>query len=580
MLRQPIITVLGHVDHGKTTLLDKIRSTAIAAKEAGGITQAIGTTEIPSKALEELCGPLLEKFKFNLEVPGLLFIDTPGHEAFTTLRKRGGSIADIAILVVDIVEGMMPQTLESLEILKTTKTPFVVAVNKIDKVHGWKSNDSFLENVKEQSELTMESFDKYFYNVVAQFSNQGFSADRFDRISDFRQTLAMVPVSCKSGEGVKELLTILIGLSQQFLKNKLVKTENSAGIILEVKEYTGLGITLDSVIYDGSVSRNDFLVIGGKNPKITKIRALLQPDPLKDMRTEKKFHNVDSVVAAAGVKIAAPNLEDVVAGSAIMTAKTKERAELLANEMKKEVEETEIHAQKDGLILKADTLGSLEALIYIFKNYPIRLASIGTINKEDVISAEANSDSMNNIVIGFNVSTAGEAEKLAKDKNITVLNSNIIYKLIEDYEKWTAKKKEDIVKQELENVTKPGKLRILPGHVFRASNPAIVGCEILGGFVKPGYKLFKESSDIGEVKQIQSQGENVTEAKIGDKVAVSITGPTVGRQIKEGDILFTGLSGEDYKKLKKFFHLLTEHEKQVLEEITELKRKHDPRWGL
>ena len=208
------------------------------------------------------------------------------------------------------------------------------------------------------------------------------------------------------------------------------------------------------------------------------------------------------------------------------------------------------------------------------------MASIGTINKEDVISAEANSDTMNKIVIGFNVSIASEAEKLAKDKNIPILNSNIIYKLIEEYEQWIEKKKSDIIKEELENVTKPGKLRILPGHVFRVNNPAIVGCEILGGFMKPGYKLFIESSSIGEVKQIQSQGENVSEAKIGDKVAVSITGPTIGRQIKEGDVLFTDLSGEDYKKLKKFHHLLTGHEKQVLEEITELKRKHDPRWGL
>jgi len=139
MLRQPIITVLGHVDHGKTTLLDKIRKTAIAAKEAGGITQAIGTTEIPTNVIKTLCGKLLERFKIKLIISGLLFIDTPGHEAFTTLRKRGGSIADLAILVIDINEGIMPQTIESLEILKVSRIPFIIALNKIDRIKGWTS---------------------------------------------------------------------------------------------------------------------------------------------------------------------------------------------------------------------------------------------------------------------------------------------------------------------------------------------------------------------------------------------------------------------------------------------------------
>ena len=576
-LRQPIITILGHVDAGKTTLLDSIRKTAIAAKEAGGITQAIGTTEIPLETINHICGPIIEKFKFDVTLPGLLFIDTPGHEAFTTLRRRGGSIADFAIIVVDIIEGIMPQTKESIEILKETKTPFAVAVNKIDRISGWtKYHDSFLENIKEQRKDVLENFESAFYNIVNQFYNQGFSVDRFDNIQDFTNTVAAVPVSGKTGEGIPELLAIVIGLSQQFLKNRLVKTEKGEGMIMEVKEFTGLGTTIDIILYDGSISKNDYLVIGGKNPRITKIRAMLLPEPLRDIRTERKFRSVDIAVAASGIKISAPGIDDVVAGSPIKTAKTKEEAERLIDELEKE-QQLEIISENQGLILKSDTIGGLEALINIFKEHPIEQATTGQITKSDVIKA-ANNEDQYRIVIGFNTKIPEEAEKFAKDKGVKLLESDVIYRLIEDYDKWKEEMKEEKKKKELEEITRPGKLRILPGFVFRASNPAIVGCEV-EGIVKPGYKLMKEKN-IGEIKQIQSQGENKGEAKTGDKVAISISGPTVGRQINEDDVLYTDVSSEEYKRLKKNENLLTETEKRILEEIKNIKQKSDPMWGF
>ncbi len=581
MLRQPIIAVLGHVDAGKTSLLDKIRQTAVASKEAGGITQAIGTTEIPSSVLKEICGPLLEKFKFEIKVPGLLFIDTPGHEAFTTLRKRGGSIADLAILVVDIIEGIMPQTIESIDILKSTKTPFVVAMNKIDRVNGWKLlDDYFLENYSLQSDDVQQEFERKFYEVVQQFDKQGLAVERFDRISDFTKTIAAVPLSSKTGEGIAGLLTVLLGLAQQFLKEQLVTKEESAGMILEVKDFTGMGKTIDAIIYNGTVSRNDFLVIGGKTPQIAKIRALLVPEALRDMRTEKKFRSADEINAATGVKISAPGLDEVIAGSPIRTAKTFEEAERLLEELEKEKEEAEIHAESEGLILKADTIGSLEALINIFKNHPIKEASIGSIGKKDVIKAEANQNKTYKIVIGFNSQINAEAETLAKDKGIKIMTSNIIYRLIEDYDKWQEAEQENTKKKEIEGLPRPGKIKLLPGCVFRASNPAIVGCEVTGGLLKAGSSLMKDGKPVGEVKQIQSQGQNIEEAKNGEKVAVSIIGPTIGRQIEENDTLFVDISSDQYMKLKKNEQFLTGTEKQALQEIFDVKRKTDPRYGL
>jgi translation initiation factor 5B len=312
MIRQPIVSVLGHVDHGKTTLLDKIRQTAVTAKEAGGITQAIGATEIPIGTIKEICGDLLEKLKIQITIPGLLFIDTPGHEAFTSLRKRGSSIADLAILVVDVKEGFQEQTDESLEFLKQFKTPFAIAATKMDKVDGWvdQKSSSFLESLSKQPTFVKEKIDNSIYRLVTQLAERGFDSERFDRVTDFKKNIAIIPCSGLTGEGIAELLMVLTGLSQQFLKQELEVTKGiGRGSILEVKELRGLGTTIDVILYDGEIKRGDWLIIGGKEPIVTRIKALLQPPVLKELRVEKQFNNIDSVSAAAGVKIAAPGLE-------------------------------------------------------------------------------------------------------------------------------------------------------------------------------------------------------------------------------------------------------------------------------
>ncbi len=580
MLRQPIIAVLGHVDHGKTSILDSIRNTAIASKEAGGITQAIGTTEISSDVINNMCTSLLKRFNFSINVPGLLFIDTPGHEAFITLRKRGGSIADLAILVVDIGEGIMPQTDESINILKDSKTPFIIAVNKIDRINGWTSGDCFLENHEKQNPDVQGRFEEKFYKLIEQFSSRGLAVDRFDRISDFKKTIAAVPLSAKTGEGIPDLLVTIIGLAQTYLKDQLVSSDKSQGMVLEVKEVKGLGVTIDTIIYDGAAHKNDYIIIGGKNEMIAKIRALMMPEALRDMRTEKKFKSVDEVYAAAGVKIIAPGLDNVVAGSPIRTAKTFEEAEKLLGEMEKEKEEIEISSEDEGLILKADTLGSLEALINIFKKFPIREATIGNVTKKDVMNADVNKTAPNRIIIAFNVGLNEDAETFGNDKGVKMMKSDVIYHLIENYEAWIKEEEESTKKKEIENLPRPAEIKIIPGSVFRASDPAIVGCEIYG-ILKPGSDLMKDTGHkAGNIKQIQSQGQNVADAKTGDKVAVSITGPTIGRQVKEGETLYTDLNQNEYKLLRKNEKYLTQAEIQVLDRIFVIKRKTDPRYAL
>ena len=277
--RHPIVSVLGHVDHGKTSILDKIRGTKVFDREAGAITQHIGASEVPLATIYERCGPLLKGKKFT--VPGLLFIDTPGHHAFSSLRRRGGQLADIAVLVVDMTEGLMPQTVEAIQILRSTKTPFIIAANKVDRCAGWQTADKpFILNVRDQGPTAQASFDEHFYKLIAALYEQGLPSERYDRISDFTKNIAIVPTCARSGEGISDLLAMLVGLAQKFLEARLETDEElpGEGTVLEVKQDKGLGTVLDVILYAGKIRKSDVILIGTKNAPLTsKVKGLLKP---------------------------------------------------------------------------------------------------------------------------------------------------------------------------------------------------------------------------------------------------------------------------------------------------------------
>jgi len=591
VIRQPIISVLGHVDHGKTTLLDKIRGTAVAAKEAGGITQHIGASEIPLDVIKEICGPLLEQLDVEITIPGLLFIDTPGHEAFTNLRRRGGALADIAILVVDVMEGVMPQTEEALRILRRYKTPFVVAANKVDRIPGWKSHEDapFTESFQKQSPEVQKRLEEKIYELIGQLHQHGFQAERFDRVRDFTRTVAIVPTSGITGEGIPELLMVVTGLAQRFLEEQLKIEVSGPGkaAILEVKKEPGLGHTVDAILYDGIIKTGDKIVIGHpEEPIVTRVRSLLKPKPLDEMRDPSdKFRKVDEVSAAAGVKISAPELDRAIAGAPLRVVGEDEDVEEVVEEVQREVEEVTIETDKDGIIIKADTLGTLEAVVGEFKEkeVPIRRADVGDITKEDVIEAHAvaEKDPRLGVIVGFNVGITEEAKELADEYDVDIIVDDVIYELVEKYEEMIEERIKRERRKRLDELVRPGKIKVLPGYIFRQSKPAIVGIKVLGGVIKPGYPLMREDGrELGEIKQIQSHGEPLEEAKKGDEVAISIEGPIVGRHFDEGDILYTDVPSEHAKQMfEEFWDLLTEDEKEVLKEIAEIKREEDPFYG-
>jgi translation initiation factor 5B len=583
-IRTPIVVVMGHVDHGKTTLLDKIRGTAVAQSETGQITQHIGATEVPLAGIQELCGA---HFGAEIQVPGLLFIDTPGHHAFTSLRSRGGSLADLAILIVDINEGFQPQTIESLSILKRFKTPFVVAANKIDRIGGWLPvpNAPFQRSLQAQSARVEEDLTTRVYELVGELFKYGFSADRYDLIRDFTKTVAIVPISAVTGEGVPDLLMVLVGLAQRFLKENLKITVSGPGVgtILEVKEERGLGTTLDVILYDGELRAGDNVIVGTtREPVVTKIRALLKPKPLSEIRSEERFLPVKHVVAASGVKVAAPKLENALAGSTLRVVSPGE-VEAIAREMKSELDSVRIDTEAEGLILKADTIGSLEALVGELKSksIPIHMADVGPISRRDVIRAGAIKDPLLRAILAFNVDILPDALAEVQKSSVPVFSSGIIYSLLDSYETWVEEHKMRMEQERLEAVIRPGSLRLLPDCVFRQSKPAIVGVQIVGGMIRTQVNLIREDGAVvGSVKGIQRQNENLGSASVGQEVAIAIDGPTVGRQIHEGDILYVNIPEKHARIVEQELKpKLSQDEREALEEFLEIKRRKDPFWG-
>ncbi len=581
-LRSPIVTVLGHIDHGKTSLLDKMRGTGVQAREAAGITQHIGASFFPTETILSICGDLLKAVNTELTIDGLLFIDTPGHEAYLNLRRRGGAIADIAILVVDINEGPLTQSYESLKILRSGKTPFLIAANKLDKVPGWRKKEglSLFDAIKAQGISTQSEVDRRIYEIVGALSANDIQSERFDRVEDFQKTVAIVPTSAKTGTGIPELLMVLSGLTQQYMKDRLtISTGPAIGAVLEVREETGLGLTLDTIIYDGVLKKTDTIVVGGLDGVIeAKIRALLLPKPLDEIRDPKeKFTHVDIVHAAAGVKIVAPDIEGVVAGAPVYAVEDPEKLEEIKQKVRDDLSSIRIQTDKSGIIVKTDTLGSLEAVTQFLqeRDVPVRFADVGPIVKRDIVEAQASGDGdpLNAVVLGFNVKIASEIEDIAAELGVELFLSEVIYRLYDEYYAWLIVKREQAKAESLSSIIRPGKIVLIPEYVFRHKNPAVVGVKVQG-VIRPRTGLINEDGKrVGTILQIQDRSVTIDEATDGMEVAVSIRGPTIGRQVKDDEILYTDVPDKQILAIrKKFLDDLSPPEKEVLEELTTIKR--------
>jgi len=429
------------------------------------------------------------------------------------------------------------------------------------------------------------------YEIVAQVAEHGLQAERFDRVSDFTKQIAIVPVSAQTGQGIPELLMVLTGLAQKYLEKKLEVEEKGycEGTILEVKEEKGLGMTVDCIIYNGKLRVNDTLIIGNVEQAIvTKIRALLEPAELTEMREKKsKFQNVKEVLAATGVKISAPGLENAIAGMPLRSSSGKaEEVERLKLEVQQQVGEVlSFIEQEHGVMIKADTIGGLEALRHLLeeKNIPIASASLGDISKKDLSKLETlkEKDEFTGVLLGFNVKMTPDIAEHAKVKGLTLILNEVIYKTIEDYEKYVDTLKKEIEKRELANLVRPCKFLLMKGYVFRQSNPAIIGVDIEVGKIRTSDPIMRgDGMRISTVKSLGEAQESLTVAEQGKQLAMAMDGVTIGRQVKEGDYLYTDIPEEHFKKLKELKKHLSKRELEVLKEIAEIKRKENPVWGV
>ncbi|MBP7708666.1 translation initiation factor IF-2 [Candidatus Pacearchaeota archaeon] len=575
-IRQPIVTVCGHVDHGKTSILDKLRGTSIQAGEAGGITQKISFTVMPKETIIERAGVVLDKFKIPLEIPGFMFIDTPGHAAFTNLRKRGGALADLAVLVIDVNKGIEPQTSEVLQILRLNKTPFIIALNKLDNISGWKMQESqlFLDAENRQAINVKQNFDEKIMTIQGALNAYKIDAELYNRISDFTKNVAIVPCSARSGEGISEILAMLSAISQKFLKEKISIKEEAKGVVLEVKKEKA-GNYVEAILYDGELSNKDEIAIASFEGVIkSKIRNIQEALPLN-----KGFKVVDKVSAAAGIKLQLTEKEEVLSGMPFRVIKHGEDFEKIKSEFREELSE-EIQTDEKGIVVKADSLGSLEALMVLLKQKQIQVtkAGIGTITKKDLYIASSLPEE-DQIILGFN---SEPAEDLSDDdlKKVKILTNNVVYRLIDELEKYRAERQVEIERKKLDELPAIAKITVLE-FCFRNTNPAIFGIRVEGGVLKQELEMINGTDKkIGRVKAIQADKTSLKHAEKGKEVAISMPGVNFERELVVGEFLYSQLSEYQFRKFKEYKDILSSEEKSVLQEIAAIKRKAEVTWGI
>lgn len=543
-LRSPICCILGHVDTGKTKLLDCIRRTNVQEGEAGGITQQIGATYFPTENIRERTREL--KADATLKVPGLLVIDTPGHESFSNLRSRGSSLCDIAILVVDIMHGLEPQTIESLNLLKSRDAVFIVALNKVDRLYGWKAcpNAPIGKALRQQNEDVKMEFNMRLTDIVTQFRMQGVNTALYYKNKEMEDTFNIVPTSALSGEGIPDLLLLLVQWAQKTMEEKLTFVDEVQCTVLEVKVIEGHGTTVDVVLVNGILHEGDQIVVCGmQGPIVTTIRALLTPHPMKELRVKGTYLHHKKIRAAQGIKISAQGLEHAIAGTALYAVRPEEDIENLKDAVMKEMATVRNRIDKsgEGVYVQASTLGSLEALTEFLKspavNIPFCDFSIGPVHKKDVMKASVMLERKKEYatILAFDVKVMPDARDLAEESGVRIFVADIIYHLFDQFTAYIKNLREEKKKESAEEAVFPCVLKIMPNCVFNKKDPIVLGVDILEGIAKVGTPLCiptKEFIDIGKIASIEINHKQVDMATKGQKVAIKIIGSNPDEQQK------------------------------------------------
>lgn len=573
-LRSPICCILGHVDTGKTKLLDKIRQTNVQEGEAGGITQQIGATYFPVAALEKKVAVVNKDNEFVFNVPGLLIIDTPGHESFTNLRSRGSSLCNIAILVIDIMHGLEPQTIESMKLLRDRKTPFIVALNKIDRLFGWKKidNNGFEDSFRLQKQAVQSEFEERWTFVRTQLQEQGFNSELFFKNKNMSKYVSVCPTSAHTGEGIPDMIKLIVKLTQERLTNNLMYLSEVECTVLEVKVIEGLGTTIDVVLSNGVLHEGDRIVLcGNPEPIVTNIRALLTPAEMKELRVKSQYVHNKEVKAAMGIKIAADGLDSAIAGSRLLVVGPNDDEEDLMDEVMGDLAHLLSRVSKTGrgVSVQASTLGSLEALLEFLRvsKIPVATISIGPVFKKDVLRAGIMLEKAKEyaVMLCFDVKVDKDAKAYADEIGVKIFEADIIYHL---FDKFTAHMKQlEEQRKEESKMLAVFPCVLKPVAVFNKKDPIVIGVDVTEGNLKMTTPIcavkknpvtgVKEIIQLGRVTSIERDHKQIQVCKRGQpSVAVKIEGanqPMYGRHLEETDTLYSAISRKSIDTLKEFF---------------------------
>ncbi len=479
--KPPVVVVMGHVDHGKTKLLDAIRNTNIIDQEAGNITQHIGAYQAEDK------GRLIT------------FLDTPGHEAFKAMRSRGGQIADVAILVVAADDGLQPQTLESIAVIQKEKLPFIIALNKIDK------DNADIEKVKQQlSEI----------NLIPE---------------DWGGDITCHPISAKFNKGITELLDLVLLIAD--MKELKANYQGSAlGTIIESHIDKSEGPVATILVQAGTLRIGNMFLVG------------VVPGKIKILR-DWKGHNVLEATPGTPVRILGlkqlPKVGEILE---VITDKKEYKSKLKSLVNQNILKTTSISSSEEedefnilNLIIKADVLGSAEAIEEALAKIEVPQAKIkvlkkglGQITEDDIMKAEASKA----LILGFHIKENKSLANLAQDKGIQILYFDIIYKLLEEIEERLKNiKVQKTVHKSL------GRLKVLA--IFKTKKDSmVIGGKVIEGLVRKDAKVKvwhnKEIEAVGEIINLQTAKEDVQEVVEGNEAGIEFKGDPL---IQEGDIL-------------------------------------------
>lgn len=602
-LRKPIICVLGHVDTGKTKILDKIRRTNVQLGEAGGITQQIGATNFPYENISEYLQDINEKFRLNPpKVPGFLIIDTPGHESFQNLRSRGQSLCDLAVVVIDIMHGLENQTISSLEMLKKKKTPFLIALNKIDKIHEWKSYEwcAFRKSYDLQKEHVKRRFDSMLQNTITQLTKViGLNTALFDTNENMKEYVNIVPTSAHSGEGIPDLMNMFMYISEKFMYKKLYVSKKIQCSVLEVKVLESVGHTIDVVLVNGTLKVGDKIIVAGINGPIRSvIKYLMTPQPMKELRIKSEYTHHKEIDGAIGLKIFAKDLEGALAGSTFYVYKTETEAIEISEEVDKECDSIiKKFLTKDGkgVMVTSSSLGALEACLEFLNEddaegkVPVAAVSLGYVQKKDVIKIMTFHNKEKEkireiykeeqVILAFDVHIHKDAQEYADHNGVKIITAEKIYELKSKYSEYRNICFEERKKDRMKEAIFPCSLKIVPKGVFHKYDPVIVGVDVEEGILKVGTPLYcvDKKKLLGVVEGIEKNSKQVNNVlKKDGSVAIRIK--TVNSSVShkshfdEGDNLISNISRVSIERMKEYFYDELEKNQEYIDLIIKFKK--------